>query len=412
MKLKNILTIVFAAFFIIIVLVVLFVKNKARVIDQNNTLPQDSLDLISTPSPILFGVETDTFTVVKGEVISGDSFGKLIGEQGLGSTEIFTVAAAIDSVFDVTRIKTGRKFAILTGKKSALPQYFIYEESLLNYYVVSLKDSVYATKGIRKKTVTTREVYGEINNSLSQTLNNNALTDKLSGIYAWSIDFFRIQKGDSVAVIYEDIYVDDTVYAGIGKVLSARFDHFGTTYYAFRYTNPKGETEYYSEKGNSLRKAFLKAPLEFSRISSRYTMKRFHPVQKRWKAHLGTDYAAPQGTPIMSTADGTVEKAGYTSGNGNYVKVRHNSVYSTQYLHMSKIAKGLSTGKRVRQGEVIGYVGSTGLATGPHVCYRFWKHGKQVDPFSEKLPDADPINEAYKADFMSFIEVPFAQLKN
>ncbi len=141
-------------------------------------------------------------------------------------------------------------------------------------------------------------------------------------------------------------------------------------------------------------------------------MKRFHPVQKRWKAHLGTDYAAPHGTPIMTTADGVVEKSGYTSGNGNYVKVRHNSTYSTQYLHMSRIAKGMNGGKRVRQGDVIGYVGSTGLATGPHVCYRFWKHGKQVDPFSEKMPDAEPINEKYKEDFLKAITAPLNRLQH
>jgi len=412
MKKKHVLTLVFAGLFLIIVVVALFVKNTTPFDEEDFQQPKDTAVFINTPAPELFGIQTDTFEIVKEEVKAGDSFGKLVGAQGLGTQSIYTVASSINDVFDVRKIKAGRKYAILKGANSAVPAYFIYEESLLNYYVVSLKDSVYAIAGHREKTIKVKEIGGVINSSLSQTLNNNALTDKLSSIYAWSIDFFRIQKGDSVAVIFEDIFVDDTIHVGIGKVIAARFDHYGSTFYAFRYTDKSGATEYYNETGKSLRKAFLKAPLEFSRISSRFTMKRFHPVQKRWKAHLGTDYAAPSGTPIMTTSDGYVEKAGYTSGNGNYVKVKHNSVYSTQYLHMSKIAKGMSAGKHVRQGEVIGYVGSTGLATGPHVCYRFWKNGKQVDPFSEKLPDANPIKDEYKADFLKHIEQYLAELKN
>ena len=412
MKKKHILTLVFAGLFLIIVVVALIVKNNTPFVGEEFTEPKDTAFFINTPAPELFGIQTDTFDIVKEEVKAGDSFGKLVGAQGLGTQTIYQVASAIDGVFDVRRIKTGRKYAILKGQHSIYPTYFIYEESLLDYYVVSLKDSIYAFAGHREKTIKIRETNGVITSSLSQTLNNNALTDKLSNIYAWSIDFFRIQKGDSIAVIFEDVFVDDTIHVGVGKVLAARFDHYGSTYYSFRYTDKSGTTEYYDETGKSLRKAFLMAPLEFSRISSRFTMKRFHPVQKRWKAHLGTDYAAPHGTPIMTTSDGTVEKSGYTSGNGNYVKVRHNSVYSTQYLHMSKIAKGMSAGRRVKQGEIIGYVGSTGLATGPHVCYRFWKNGKQVDPFSEKLPDANPINEEYKEDFSKFIEKYLVQLKN
>jgi murein DD-endopeptidase MepM/ murein hydrolase activator NlpD len=175
----------------------------------------------------------------------------------------------------------------------------------------------------------------------------------------------------------------------------------GNDFYSFPYENELGFHDYYDEEGRSLRKTFLRAPLNFTRISSRYSGRRFHPVQKRWKAHLGTDYAAPTGTPIMSTADGVIIAAQYTSANGNYVKVRHNSTYTTQYLHMSKIKPGIKNGEKVKQGDVIGYVGSTGLATGPHVCYRFWVNGKQVDPYKQKLPQAKPLEddrmEAYKS---------------
>ena len=411
MKKKNLLVLIFAGIFVVIIAFVLVFNRTSVPVTPVQDVASDSIH-VPAPTPKLFGIEVDTFNVVSDEVKSGDSFGKITGSLGLGTASIYAVAEQVKDVFDVTRIKSGKRYTVLTGKGSSQPSFFIYEASLLNYYVVSLKDSVYAFEGERKRTVAQKQVREVINSSLSASLNNNALTDELASIYAWSIDFFRIQKGDSILVAYEEIYVDDTIYAGIGDIKYARFKHFGENYYAFRYTDESGLTEYYDETGHSLRKAFLKAPLKFSRISSRYTMKRFHPVQKRWKAHLGTDYAAPRGTPIMSTADGVVERAGYTSGNGNYVKIRHNSVYSTQYLHMSKFAKGMKKGKRVRQGDIIGYVGSTGLATGPHVCYRFWKNGKQVDPYRQKLPDANPIDEKYKAAFLKFIEEPLMELAN
>ena len=407
MKKKHVLTLLFSAMFIAIVILAIVWRNNAPVNVEPEAFVADSVQ-VPPATPKLFGLVVDTFDVIKGQVKNGDSFGKLTGDLGLGSQQIFAVAQAIDGVFDVRKIRIGNDYTVLKGRNSSKPSYFIYEESLLTYYLVALGDSIYVKAGQRTRTIKERFVTGVITNSLYETLAaqqvSTGLTMKLADIYAWTIDFFRIQKGDSITVLYEDVYVDDTIYAGTGRILAARFDHFNEPYFAFRYTDASGETDYYDEKGNSLRKAFLKAPLQYSRISSRYTQSRYHPVQKRWKPHLGTDYAAPQGTPIMTTADGVVEKAGYTSGNGNYVKVRHNSTYSTQYLHMSKIAKGMKPGVRVRQGEVIGYVGSTGLATGPHVCYRFWVNGKQVDPYKQKLPDANPIKDAYRADFMAFVE--------
>lgn len=242
---------------------------------------------------------------------------------------------------------------------------------------------------------------GEITSSLWQTMADNNInfniTVNLSEIYAWAIDFYRIQKGDYFKVLYEEKFVDGES-VGIGKVIAAYFNHYNHDYYAVYFE--QGEAaDYFDENANSLRKAFLKAPLKYSRISSRYSMKRFHPVQKRYKAHLGTDYAAPRGTPIMSTGDGVIQKSGYSKGNGNYVKVRHNSVYSTQYLHMNKIKSGIRKGVRVRQGDVIGYVGSTGLATGPHVCYRFWKNGRQVDALKVSVPPSLPVEKKYRSEY-------------
>ena len=196
-------------------------------------------------------------------------------------------------------------------------------------------------------------------------------------------------------VIFEEIFVDGQ-RIGIGNILAAEFVHRDQPFYSYRFVQDS-VANFFDENGESLRKAFLKAPLNFSRISSRYTKKRFHPVQKRWKAHLGTDYAAPSGTPILATGDGTVTESAYGKANGNYVKIRHNSTYSTQYLHMSK--RKSKKGDFVRQGDVIGYVGATGLATGPHVCYRFWKNGEQVDPYSQDLPASEPINPKYRDEY-------------
>jgi murein DD-endopeptidase MepM/ murein hydrolase activator NlpD len=222
----------------------------------------------------------------------------------------------------------------------------------------------------------------------------------LAEVYAYTIDFFRVQPGDRFKVVFEEKFVDDTVSVGAGRVLAAVFEQGGKPIYALYFNDSAtGFSGYFDRDGKGLKKMFLKAPLDFFRITSKYTMNRFHPVQRRWKAHLGTDYAAPTGTPIHSTAHGVVEKAGYNSGNGNFVKVRHNSTYSTQYLHMSRIASGMRPGTRVSQGQVIGYVGSTGLASGPHVCYRFWVNGRQVNPLALKLPNSEPIPDRYRGAF-------------
>lgn len=412
MKRKHVFTVAIALLFlVIVVLAITFQSGRAA---KPETIEKEEVAQVPIASAVLFGIALDTFEVFTDTIKPGDTFGKIVGQAGLGTSQIFNVANKIDTVFDVRNIKAGHVVKLLKGKNSTSPSYFIYEASVLKYYLVHLTDSVYAQKRMRKRTVVQKVVRGPINSSLYQTLADHnvstALTMKLANIYAWSIDFFRIQAGDSINVLFEDVYVDDTIYAGTGNILAARFYHRNKPYFAIRYTDSSGTTSYYDNEGNSLRRAFLKAPLKYSRISSRYTMRRFHPVQRRWKAHLGTDYAAPRGTPIMTTADGEIERAGYTSGNGNYVKVRHNSTYSTQYLHMSKIAKGIKPGVSVSQGDVIGYVGSTGLATGPHVCYRFWVNGKQVDPFKQELPNDEPINPKYLKSFLVEAEKRINQL--
>jgi murein DD-endopeptidase MepM/ murein hydrolase activator NlpD len=281
--------------------------------------------------------------------------------------------------------------------------YFIYEENAIDYIVFDLINEINIYRG-KKEVVTKLKVsQGTINSSLSETIDKLGISPrvsiKLSEIYAWTIDFFKIQEGDAFKVYYENNYIDGE-YIGIGRVLAAEFVHKNQKFYSFYYKENENYGEYFDESGRTLRKAFLKAPLDFYRISSRYSRNRKHPVTGQWKGHFGTDYAAPKGTPIMSTANGTIVTASYTRNNGNYVKVRHNGTYSTQYLHMSKIKKGIKKGVYVKQGDIIGYVGSTGLATGPHVCYRFWKNGKQVDPYKQKLPPGDPISKKNKNEYM------------
>jgi murein DD-endopeptidase MepM/ murein hydrolase activator NlpD len=226
------------------------------------------------------------------------------------------------------------------------------------------------------------------------------LSNELSEIYAWTIDFFRLEKGDNFKVIYSSKFVDDSISVGLNRIHSAYFEHRGKPYYAIEFETDakKGLVEYFDENGKNLRRAFLRAPVQFSRISSRYNLKRKIAFYGRVRPHRGTDFAAPRGTPIRATASGTVTKSSYTRSNGNYVKIKHNGTYSTQYLHMDK--RGVKVGQFVNQGDYIGTVGMTGNTSGPHVCYRFWKNGKQVDPLRQKLPEAKPISKELKEKYL------------
>jgi murein DD-endopeptidase MepM/ murein hydrolase activator NlpD len=237
------------------------------------------------------------------------------------------------------------------------------------------------------------------------------MAEYIAGVFAWTIDFFRLHPGDAFKVKYDEKSVEGIPYT-VDKISAAWFRHQGKEFFAFRYVidSAGNKVGFFDEKGKEMKRPFLMAPVKYSRISSGFSLKRFHPVQKYWKAHLGTDYAAPHGTPIMATADGYVIAATYAGGNGNYVKIKHDEVYSTQYLHMSGFAPGIKKGVFVRQGETIGYVGSTGLATGPHVCYRFWKNGQQIDHRAEKFPESVPMVDSLLPDYLEFIKPIKAEL--
>lgn len=381
----------------ILVLSLMYIMLKpSQDSEINNEETSLHLDSNQVETKLLYGFHPDSFYVVEDKIKANQFLADILLKYKIPYPKIDQLVKETKDVFDIRKLAADHKYTLLCTQDS-LPkaQYFIYEITRTQYVIFEIGEKVTASRHRKPVKLVTKSVGGIIKNSLYQTMLdigvNPMLASELSEIYAWSIDFYRIQKNDAFKVVFEERFVDG-VSVGIGEIKYAYFKHRKEDNYAIWFEQDK-IGDYYDQDNRSLRKAFLKAPLKFSRISSRYTKKRFHPVQKRYKAHLGTDYAAPTGTPIRTVADGTVIAAKYSKYNGNYVKVKHNGTYTTQYLHMSKIKSGIRKGKRVRQGDVIGYVGATGLATGPHLCYRFWKNGKQVDPYKQKMPASKPISK-------------------
>ena len=355
-----------------------------------------------------FGYTLNNYTVKRDTVKRGDSFGSILENNNLFYPQIYNIVQKAKKVFDVRRINLGKPYTILFSKDSVkIPKVLIYQPNLIDYVVVSLTDSLFAEKKSKAVKLKEFEAEGVITSSLSETMEEKKLSpllsNELSEIYAWTIDFFRLEKGDNFKIIYSAKFVDDSIAVGLNRIHSAYFEHRGKPFYAIEFeTDPKrGLFEYFDENGKNLRRAFLRAPVQFSRISSRYNLKRKIAYYGRIRPHLGTDFAAPRGTPIRATASGTVTKASYTRSNGNYIKIKHNGTYSTQYLHMDK--KGVKVGQFVKQGDYIGTVGMTGNTSGPHVCYRFWKNGKQVDPLKQKLPEAKPISKELKKRYLKYM---------
>ena len=350
----------------------------------------------------LYGINIDSMYVETKKIKWGQSFSDILYKSGIDNKIIFDAINKSKNIFNLKTLKRGKEYKLLSYLDKKTPSYFIYEPDLFSGVVYSLEDSIFVDKRIKPIHLKERVIYGNIESSLYETVEKNEfpldLVYLLVDVFAWQVDFYKINKGDKFKVVYLEEIVDNKVI-GIKEIKAAYFYHDNKDYYAFKYDQGKG-IDYFDEKGNNLRKTFLRSPLNFSRISSRYSKKRFHPVLKRYKSHLGTDYVAPRGTPIRSVADGVVTEARRNRGNGIYVKIKHNNKYSTQYLHMSKFAKKIKKGVRVTQGQTIGYVGSTGLASGPHVCFRFWKNGVQVDPYKQNdLPPGEPISQIHHNTF-------------
>ena len=356
-----------------------------------------------------FGYTLNNYNVKRGRVKSGDSFGTILENNNLFYPQIYNIVQKVKKVYDIRKINIGKPYTILSSKDSLnTPQVFIYQPNLIDYVVVSLTDSLWAEKKSKAVQLKEFKAEGVITSSLSETMEEKRLSpllsNELSEIYAWTIDFFRLEKGDNFKIIYSAKFVDDSIYVGLNRIHSAFFEHRGKPFYAIEFeTDPKrGIFEYFDENGKNLRRAFLRSPVQFSRISSRYNLKRrIAYYGYRVRPHKGTDFAAPIGTPIRATASGTVTKSSYTRSNGKYVKIKHNATYSTQYLHMDK--RAVKVGQFVKQGDYIGTVGMTGNTSGPHVCYRFWKNGKQVDPLKQKLPEAKPISTELKNRYLEYM---------
>lgn len=373
--------------------------------------PVEIVEKIPEPE-IRFGYNLDDYKVIQDTIKSGESFGIILDRHHVFYPKINKIAATVKDTFDVRRVRAGKPYTILASKDSTeKAQVFIYKHNKIRATVIDFKDSVIVARTFKQPIKTVEKIAkGVISDNFGFSMDSLGLrpnlTYRVADIYAWTLDFLKLQKNDSFKIIYEEKYINDTVFAGYGQIKSAVFNHKGKDLYAFRFVadSINNIAEYYDEAGNMLRSQFLKAPIKFQyRISSRYNLKRrIKYYGYKVRPHKGTDFAAKIGTPIIATASGTVVESTRRGGNGKYVKIKHNNVYSTQYLHMSRQA--VKKGQYVKQGDVIGYVGMTGNTGGPHVCYRFWKNGKQVDPFREKLPAAEPMKKSIKPTYLEYIK--------
>ena len=394
----------------------------------NNTADQEDVkvELIIIPEPTVdeiiengipndtsvfnegISYETEKFTVIEGVVDPGQAISHILQDYNINHSDIYKLDQKSKGVFDLRNIQSGKPFTVICSKDSdSNAQCFVYHKSKTEYIVFDFRDTIKVYKGKKEVTIKNNTVSGTIQQggglwvSLSKQLGESkapALVDILANdIYAWSIDFFQIQAKDSFIVHFEERYVGEE-FVGIGKVHASSFTHKGKIINAFRFKENENYSDYFDEKGNNLRSAFLKSPIDFARVSSSFGNRK-HPISGKWKKHKGTDYAARTGTPIMTTASGTVIHSERKGGYGNCVIVKHNDKYTTLYAHLSKFKSGARKGDYVKQGEIIGYVGSTGYATGPHLHYEFFLYGKQVDHYKQELPPSLPLEEENKIDF-------------
>jgi murein DD-endopeptidase MepM/ murein hydrolase activator NlpD len=365
--------------------------------------PVDEINLVVRKEPFKkYGFPVDSFYVVTGQVGQGQHLGSLLGGYGVTLGTIDTLANQSVGKFDLRKIREGNNFTLFQSRDSLrLPMYFVYEISPIHYVVFGLRDSLQVFTGQKEVKYRMKMVQGVIESSLWNAMKANNLDPmlalKMEEVYAWTIDFFGLQKGDRFRLMYDEIYVD-SVSVGINLIHAAQFDFYGKELFAFRFEK-NDSAGYYNENGENLQKEFLKAPLKFYRISSGFSGGRMHPILRIVRPHHGVDYAAPKGTPVMSIGEGVVISKGWAGGGGNTIKVKHNSVYSTIYMHLSGYAEGIYQGARVRQGQVIGFVGSTGLSTGPHLDFRVYKGGSAVNPLTIESPPAKPVDKQYMPEF-------------
>ncbi len=364
------------------------------------------LDEVPEYQPTLkYGIVVDSLEIFRGKIKRNEFLADILMSHNVDYAKIDLAVKRAKPIFDVRHIRTGHHYSILSSNDSLKSvQYFVYENSPTSYIVFDLGDSVHVHAGQKEVETRNNRIEGEITSSLWNAIVDQEgdpnLANELSEIFAWTIDFFGIQKGDAFNVIYEELLVEGQKI-GLGKVKAALFNHSNEDYYAFYFVQDS-VGDYFDDKGGSLRRAFLKAPLRFKRISSRYSNSRLHPVLKIRRPHHGIDYAAAVGTPVHSVGDGTVVQMNRTREGGNTIKIKHNGTYSTRYLHLSRYAKGMKVGKKVMQGQLIAYVGKTGLVSGPHLDFRFYRNGKAMDPLKVKSPPVNPVDSMNMPAYMAF----------
>lgn len=382
--------------------------------ENNKNEIAEASKFVAEPIIQQYGYILNDFNVIRDTIHKGDTFGDILFANGVSQEKIMEVATKFRDSFDVRKIGVGKPYVLLNSKDSPnKTQVFIYETNTVDYAVVDFRDTLSIYNSQKPVRYEEREASGVITSSLSATMEEQNLspymTDQLANIYAWTVNFFKLQPGDRFKVIYTEKFIEDSIPAGLQEIKAAYFEHNGKPLYAFKFSSDSlGKISgYYDENANNLKRAFLKAPVKFSRISSRYNLsRRIKYYGFKLRPHRGTDFAAPVGTPILATADGVVTKSERRGGNGNYVKLQHNGTYETQYLHMK--ARKVKAGQHVSQGDVIGWIGMTGNTSGPHVCYRFWKNGKEVDPFKDDTPFSQPLpkelHEQYFANLLPMKE--------
>ena len=364
---------------------------------------------VELPAPVLkYGLEIEKYDVEPGQVKRGDFFGSIMEDFGVGANQVQKILKASEGVFDVKKIKIGSQYEVWREKDSVgTAAFFVYELDNLNSAVVALKDSLYAKICHKEVVPVLKRARATISTSLWNDVQKAGIPVmmalRLSDVYDCTIDFFGLQNGDSFDVMYEELFSEGE-YVGLGKIYYAEFTHAGKVYNAIRFNAGENSSVFWNERGESLKKAFLKAPLNFTRISSRFTYARKHPVLKIVRPHTGVDYAAPSGTPVVALGDGVVTHRGWAGGGGNTIKIKHPGNYVTSYMHLRGYAKGIVKGSRVTRGQLIGYVGSTGLSTGPHLDFRVYKNGKPIDPLKMESPSVEPVSKEDMPAFQAQME--------
>jgi murein DD-endopeptidase MepM/ murein hydrolase activator NlpD len=392
-----------SSIYLLLIFLIVSCNNREKNKTESAAVTSDTTTAQQLSSQVfMYGIPSDSFDLVTGHIKRNGFLSEILLKHGISMQEIDQVLKNSKTVFDVRKIRSGNNYILFCDRDSmARARYMVYEHDPTTCYVFSFNDSLNITPF--RKAIKSEIKYssGTIETSLWYAVKNGglppSLTNELSEIFAWTIDFFGLQKGDNFKVIYEEFFIDGQSY-GTGRIYGAQFNRTGSSITAIPFIQD-GRESFFDVDGNSLRKAFLKAPLQFSRISSHFSSARMHPILRIIRPHYGVDYAAPVGTPVRSIGDGRITSATNEGGSGRMVRIQHNSVYATAYLHLSRFGDGVYPGALVKQGDIIGFVGTSGLSTGPHLDFRFYKNGSPVDPLKVDAPPVEPVSEENKIKF-------------